>query len=497
VQQQAGIVSSALLSHLCYVVSHIYARLSTYPQLRVPPYGYRPRFGLMTPLPAAMSGPESPIPPPPTPEQAAAMAAAAQRFYNELWILLGVGSLVTILRTIARVRKAGLRKLYGDDVLALVALIFYGIESGLAYSVGAHARGLANNGMTDAHRAALPTNSEEYRLRTKGSIIQLAGWSSYSLVLWTLKASWLFFYLRLTEGLSRQYRTRIYVGFFFVIGTWAAGILNLLLDCRPFRHYWQINPDPGTICQPAVSNGILWAWYGLNVVSDVYLLSIPLPLLWTTRLKNWKRFALVFLFSGGIFVMVCATIRSVLVLTDPINGAQTAGSWAVRETFVALVTTNLPHIFPLLKTWFEPVVAKLSGHFSSNKKSEASRSRQGFRTFGGGGSTGPSWRGRGPPTANPITDFTRTESEERIVSDVKLQDLKMEEESPLRHSERKTDIHRSVEVQVMRENRLVPTRSPISNGSADGSQPWLQRDAEHTAYARGPSPHGPARHSSR
>jgi hypothetical protein len=198
VQQQAGIVSSALLSHLCYVVSHINARLSNYPQLRVPPYGYRPRLGLMTPLPAAMSGPGSPIPPPPTPEQAAAMAAAAQRFYNELWILLGVGSLVTILRTVARVRKAGLRKLYGDDVLALVALIFYGIESGLAYSVGAHARGLANNGMTDAHRAALPTNSEEYRLRTKGSIIQLAGWSSYSLVLWTLKASWLFFYLRLT-----------------------------------------------------------------------------------------------------------------------------------------------------------------------------------------------------------------------------------------------------------------------------------------------------------
>jgi hypothetical protein len=34
--------------------------------------------------------------------------------------------------------------------------------------------------------------------RVVGSKIQLAGWSSYSALLWTLKASLLFFYIRLT-----------------------------------------------------------------------------------------------------------------------------------------------------------------------------------------------------------------------------------------------------------------------------------------------------------
>lgn len=35
----------------------------------------------------------------------------------------------------------------------------------MAWSVGAKAQGLANNGLTDAERAALDPNSEEYRLR--------------------------------------------------------------------------------------------------------------------------------------------------------------------------------------------------------------------------------------------------------------------------------------------------------------------------------------------
>jgi hypothetical protein len=61
--------------------------------------------------------------------------------------------------------------------------------------------GMANNGMTDAHRAALPVDSQEYHLRVVGSVIQLSGWSVYSVLLWSLKASWLVFYLRLTVRL--------------------------------------------------------------------------------------------------------------------------------------------------------------------------------------------------------------------------------------------------------------------------------------------------------
>lgn len=69
------------------------------------------------------------------------------------------------------------------------------------------------------------------------------------------------------------------------------------------------------VCQPAVSNQIVWVCYAFNVTTDMYLLSIPLPMLWSSRLKTWKKLGLVFLFSGGIFVMVCGTLRAVIIVT--------------------------------------------------------------------------------------------------------------------------------------------------------------------------------------
>lgn len=50
---------------------------------------------------------------------------------------------------------------------------------------------------------------------------------------------------------------------------------------------------------------------------------------------------------------------------DPVNGAQRAGSWACRETFVAVVIGNLPMIYPLFRRGMERAAA--SSYFSRSK----------------------------------------------------------------------------------------------------------------------------------
>ncbi|KAK2612670.1 hypothetical protein QQS21_001287 [Conoideocrella luteorostrata] len=358
------------------------------------------------------------IPPPP---KAAVMAAAAKEFNRELWTLLFFGTLATVLRTYSRVRAMGFLRLQPDDYLAWVAMTLYGIESGLAYSVGVFAHGLANNGMTDAHRAALPTNSEEHGLRVVGSIIQLCGWSTYSTLLWSLKVSWLFFYMRLTEGLGRRYRTRIriYIGFGLVLVTWLAVLLNIFLGCRPFRRYWQINPDPG--------------------------------------IKN------------------------------PVQGAQQAGVWAVRETFVAVVTTNLPLVFTLVKGWLAPLFGSIGSALSSklsSRKLSGGMARI-IRTFGQGSR---SWRG--PSTANPIPDFTANESDECIHEETRMKDMKRSSEGGQgleKGPTKELNIQKMVQDAVVSEDATYHARGDSYSKTMD-RRPWDRaHQGEHSAYAQGPA----------
>lgn len=99
-------------------------------------------------------------------------------------------------------------------------------------------------------------------------------------------------------------------------------------------------------------------------------------------------------------------------------------------------------------------------------------------------------RGRGPPTANPITNFTFSESEERIVENVKLEDLKTWSDTsigtPTRHSH--NNIRKDVEVAVVCEKRSteLPDRITVPGVEDNGGREENPQQQGHYAYARGP-----------
>lgn len=126
-------------------------------------------------------------------------------FTKEAFTLLGVGLGVITLRLIARITTVGYKRLQADDYLMVVAAAVYSVETYLAYSVGAYWHGLANNGMTDEQRRLLDPASEEYRMRVNGSKTQVAGWSTYTFLLWLVKAAMCTFYLRLTVRRNHSY----------------------------------------------------------------------------------------------------------------------------------------------------------------------------------------------------------------------------------------------------------------------------------------------------
>ncbi|KAL2015762.1 hypothetical protein VTK56DRAFT_4853 [Thermocarpiscus australiensis] len=330
-------------------------------------------------------------------------------FEQEAFSLLGVGLLMIGLRIYVRISSGGFKGLHVDDYLMAFAAVVYAAETYLAYSVGALWKGLANNAMTDEQRRLLDPDSEEYRLRINGSKTQVAGWCIYTLLLWTIKAAMCTFYLRLTSGLG--FTKRIYAGFALIVATWIAVLLSILLGCLPLHKNWQIYPDPGNFCQPAISKIDIVVTVVLNVLTDVYLMSIPIPMLWRSSLRPLKKAGLILLFSGGIFVTVAGILRCVLIISDPVHGAEKSGSWAVRETFVAVVTSNLPMISPLITRLLQPIIGSLRFLSWSGKK-----------TSGLSGSAGMKFpledrnprRGMGPRSVNPIPDFSVNCSDEHI-----------------------------------------------------------------------------------
>ncbi|OQD64301.1 hypothetical protein PENPOL_c008G10566 [Penicillium polonicum] len=269
-------------------------------------------------------------------------------FNTEAFTLLGVAIVIIGLRTTARWIMVGPKGFQADDYLMIVACVVYGLETGAAYMVGAWFMGLANNSMTDEQRKKLSPDSEEYRLRVGGSKVQVAGWSLYTLLLWLLKTCMAIFYSRLTAGLVNM-RIRIHLAYVLIAITYIATICSILFGCHPMEKNWQIDPNPGNYCQPAVSKIDICVTVVLNVATDLYLISIPAPMLVKARLKWREKLELLVLFSGGLFVMMAGILRCVLILTAGANGAQQAGSWACRETFVAVVIGNIPMIYPLVR----------------------------------------------------------------------------------------------------------------------------------------------------
>lgn len=59
-----------------------------------------------------------------------------------------------------------------------------------------------------------------------------------------------------------------------------------------------------------MSEDVASVYTSFNIITDLYLVSIPVPMLWQSSLEPLKMIGFVALLSGGVFVMVCAILRS-------------------------------------------------------------------------------------------------------------------------------------------------------------------------------------------
>ncbi|PGH12654.1 hypothetical protein AJ79_04152 [Helicocarpus griseus UAMH5409] len=273
--------------------------------------------------------------------------AFKEGFKRETWALYSVGILAIGLRGVARIKRLGVTGLQLDDYLMLSAVVWYTL---LCVALNEVIAGGGSNLMTDEEIRTL--TPETHADRVIGSKWVYVSEHSMVLTIWTLKFCMLTIYGRITNGLSQRHLVNycaIYAGLTFI-----ANELSLFLICRPITNHWAV-PTPDYQCSSyqyyEIINGCL------SITGDIFMLLVAIPLLMTVRLPLKQKAILLFIFGLGIFVIIAALLTKIYCLVPSLI-SYVYMNWYFREATVAVLVTNLPltwsllrDIFPALKSW--------------------------------------------------------------------------------------------------------------------------------------------------
>ena len=116
-----------------------------------------------------------------------------------------------------------------------------------------------------------------------------------------IKLSCLLFYRRIF-GPSLLMRRLIYAGVVFILATYIGLLITSILGCLPVVKHW--NPTVSGHCLPPGSTA--YSSGALNVVSDIFVVFLPLPALWRLNMRLSRRLKVMAVFGLGLmYVFRC------------------------------------------------------------------------------------------------------------------------------------------------------------------------------------------------
>lgn len=152
---------------------------------------------------------------------------------------------------------------------------------------------------------------------------------------------------RLTKRTSHRWvPTSLNLLRWFPVFTFVAMVAALLAECRPFSHYWQLQPDPGSQCRQ--SYGQLFTSTILNVFGDLCIAILPIYLVMRSRLKLYHKICLGLLFASSLVTAGTSLFRLVYVIK--VYGDQSKRSLiASFQILVAVAVANASFISSVVR----------------------------------------------------------------------------------------------------------------------------------------------------
>ncbi|KAF2096908.1 hypothetical protein NA57DRAFT_78498 [Rhizodiscina lignyota] len=216
---------------------------------------------------------------------------------------------------------------------------------------------------------------------------------------WCLKLCILSFYFRITD--ESTYMSRgLRITFWSIVLTFVGIILATVLECRPLSMFWQYDPKRAIPCQKGLANLLTMAIS--NILTDVALIALPIPMLYRMQLSPGKKLQLILLFSVGIFVIGVTIARLPLIFDNSVEQSSRS-MWASIEMATSCIVANFAFYYALLKDLRD-------GHSNSAATMSAAAA---FSSISSGRS--PSR----PNNPEPASKKTRRTSDKILLMDVK------------------------------------------------------------------------------
>ncbi|KAF3760728.1 MFS general substrate transporter [Cryphonectria parasitica EP155] len=259
---------------------------------------------------------------------------------------LVVGTLFFMARMICRAWIV--KRVSWDDYLIIIAWVLAAgltttIDVGTSFGLGRHDEDIADADL-------LPLRKTEYNP-----------------ALMALKTSILIFYLRLAKNTQQILRIASWI--VAVIVNVAGVVLTMLniFQCHPVAASFSTTYSGQPKCIPLLTEFICSA--PVNIVTDLAILALPIPVLTGMRLPKRQKYILVITFSLGIFVTIVDVVRIyylqqaiATVSTDPSSdpsaifgdspefpwNASLSLMWSAVEVNIGMICACVPTLKPLI-----------------------------------------------------------------------------------------------------------------------------------------------------
>ncbi|KAI9808067.1 MAG: hypothetical protein M1826_004364 [Phylliscum demangeonii] len=253
-------------------------------------------------------------------------------------VMPALATVATVARVVAR--RINQVPLGADDYTLSVALLF-------AFGLAATAIASVHNGLGH-HDYSVPVAALENF--SKGAY---AFEILYAICVMLVKISILLLYRALFT--TRAFRTAVLVVAGYVMMLGVASTLVTLFKCKRVSDGWKI-PGAGE-CIDDVSFFVSTS--ALNLVADVVILVLPMPVVWRLQILPRQKVALTAIFTLGSCACVAAAVRLGFVAhlgastdapditwftVDPLN-------WSLIEPCVGIICACLPALGPLLRAF--------------------------------------------------------------------------------------------------------------------------------------------------